>query len=187
LAPAARTATWLGARRPAGAPAAGPAAPPPDGLGLPLARVRLAALFEGWTGAAWLLEAPAERPPLRIEAAWLGGRIEELRAAAEVLRERNVARGITLGVVPASQRTLLHAVDEGLAADFLRAGAVLLPPGSVPPPPASGECRVIALPGSAAPGDIQAGPAVAAASAVAGWLTDPESMRRSVQRDSRHV
>jgi 3-isopropylmalate/(R)-2-methylmalate dehydratase large subunit len=187
FAPDARTATWLGARRAAGPPEVSAAAPPPAGADLNLARVRLTALAEGWSGVTWLLEGPGERPPVRIEGAWLGGRIEELRAAAEVLRERNVARGITLGVVPASQRTLLHAVDEGLAGDFLRAGAVLLPPGSVPPPPAAGERRVVALPGSAAPGDILAGPAVAAASAVAGWLTDPESMRRAVQRDSRHV
>jgi homoaconitase/3-isopropylmalate dehydratase large subunit len=104
-----------------------------------------------------------------------------------VLRERNVARGLTLGVLPASQRALLHALDEGLGADLLRAGALLLPPGSVPPPPARGERRVVALAVGAAPGDFLAGPSVAAASAVAGWLTDPEAMRRSVQRDSRHV
>jgi len=85
------------------------------------------------------------------------------------------------------QRGQAHALDEGLGADFLRAGAVLLPPGSVPPPPARGEQRVVALPGGALPGDILVGPTVAAASAVAGWLADPEGMRRSIQRDSRHV
>ncbi len=187
FAPDERTATWLAARRSAGPPAVSPAPPPPPGEELSLPRVRLVVLPEGWSGASQPLEGADERRPLRIEAAWLGGRIEELRAAAEVLRERVVARGITLGVVPASQRTLLHALDEGLAADFLRAGAILLPPGSVPPPPASGERRVVGLPVGAAPGDILAGPAVAAASAVAGWLVDPEAMRRAIRRDSRHV
>jgi 3-isopropylmalate/(R)-2-methylmalate dehydratase large subunit len=182
-----RTATWLAARR-QDAPPSPVAAPTPDGPELPLQRVRLVALPEGWGGAVVRLGEGNEEPrPVRLEAVYVGGRIEELRAAAEVLRERNVARGLTLGVVPASQRALLHAVDEGLVGDLLRAGAVLLPPGSVPPPPARGESRVVALPGGALPGDILAGPTVAAASAVAGWLTDPESMRRAIQRDSRHV
>ena len=187
-----RTETWLAARRTSGPPA-GPrianGAPPPGTHELPLPRVRLVALVDGWGEPPLALGGgeDEERRPLRIEAVYLGGRIEELRLAAEVLRERNVARGLTLGVVPASQRALLHALDEGLGADLLRAGALLLPPGSVPPPPARGERRVVALPVGAAPGDILAGPSVAAASAVAGWLTDPEAMRRSVRRDSRHV
>ena len=184
-----RTATWLAARRQGASPPLPAPADAAEGPELPLKRVRLAALPEGWGGPVRMLgdgQDEAQRP-LRLEAAYLGGRIEELRAAAEVLRERNVARGLTLGVIPASQRALLHALDEGLGADFLRAGAVLLPPGSVVPPAARGEPRVVALPGGAMPGDILAGPTVAAASAVAGWLADPEGMRRSIRRDSRHV
>jgi len=184
-----RTATWLAARRQGASPPLPAPADAAEGPELPLKRVRLAALPEGWGGPVRMLgdgQDEAQRP-LRLEAAYLGGRIEELRAAAEVLRERNVARGLTLGVIPASQRALLHALDEGLGADFLRAGAVLLPPGSVLPPAARGEQRVVALPGGALPGDILAGPTVAAASAVGGWLADPEGMRRSIRRDSRHV
>ncbi len=187
-----RTTTWLAARSrsaPPASPRIADGAPPQGGRELSLGRVRPCALADGWGEPPVTLgdgEAE-ERRPLRIEAVYRGGRIEELRLAAVVLRERNVARGLTLGVVPASQRAPLHALDEGLGADLLRAGALLLPPGSVPPPPARGERRVVALPVGAAPGDILAGPSVAAASAVAGWLSDPEDMRRSIKRDSRHV
>ena len=51
------------------------------------------------------------------------GRIEDLRAAAEVLGGRQVARDTRLLVVPGSVRVRLQAEDEGLDAVFKAAGA----------------------------------------------------------------
>jgi 3-isopropylmalate/(R)-2-methylmalate dehydratase large subunit len=51
------------------------------------------------------------------------GRIEDLRAAAAVVRGRKVAEGTRLLVVPGSARVRLQAEDEGLDVVFKEAGA----------------------------------------------------------------
>jgi 3-isopropylmalate/(R)-2-methylmalate dehydratase large subunit len=51
------------------------------------------------------------------------GRIEDLRAAAEVVRGRKVAEGTRLLVVPGSARVRLQAEEEGLDVVFKEAGA----------------------------------------------------------------
>jgi len=68
--------------------------------------------------------------PLRevgIDVVFVGsctnGRIEDLRAAAEVLRGRTVADGVRMLVVPGSARVREQAEREGLDQVFLRAGA----------------------------------------------------------------
>jgi 3-isopropylmalate/(R)-2-methylmalate dehydratase large subunit len=68
--------------------------------------------------------------PLReiaVDTVFLGsctnGRIEDLRAAADVLRGRHVAEGVRMLVVPGSARVRLQAEAEGLDKVFLDAGA----------------------------------------------------------------
>ncbi|MFI6461706.1 3-isopropylmalate dehydratase large subunit [Streptomyces sp. NPDC050528] len=68
--------------------------------------------------------------PLRdipVDTVFLGsctnGRIEDLRAAADVLRGRRVADGVRMLVVPGSARVRLHAEAEGLDRVFTEAGA----------------------------------------------------------------
>ncbi len=51
------------------------------------------------------------------------GRIEDLRAAADVLEGRTVADGVRMLVVPGSVRVALQAVEEGLDKVFTAAGA----------------------------------------------------------------
>lgn len=180
--PDARTVAWLAARQ-----ARPPSGPLPalhevpaqaEWIELDARRVRLAAD----RGAAALRVEAEDGPP--VDEALLEGRVEELRVAAEVLRDRNVKRGLVLLVVPASQRALVHAIDEGLAADLVRAGAILLPPGQSPP--ASTGARRVAT-SVTRDDEIVAGAAVVAASAIAGRLIDPEGMRRSHRRRARLV
>ena len=57
------------------------------------------------------------------------GRIEDLRAAAEVLRGRQVADGVRMLVVPGSMRVRNQAEAEGLAEVFTAAGAEWRQPG----------------------------------------------------------
>ncbi|OLR91598.1 3-isopropylmalate dehydratase large subunit [Actinokineospora bangkokensis] len=68
--------------------------------------------------------------PLReigVDTVFLGsctnGRIEDLRAAADVLRGRRVAEGVRMLVVPGSMRVRAQAESEGLHEVFLDAGA----------------------------------------------------------------
>jgi 3-isopropylmalate/(R)-2-methylmalate dehydratase large subunit len=57
------------------------------------------------------------------------GRIEDLRAAAEVVKGRRVAEGVRMLVVPGSARVRLQAEAEGLDAVFTEAGAEWRLPG----------------------------------------------------------
>ncbi len=71
-----------------------------------------------------------EGTPMRditVDTVFLGSctnsRIEDLRAAAEVIRGRRVDRGVRMLVVPSSARVKLQAEEEGLDRVFLDAGA----------------------------------------------------------------
>jgi 3-isopropylmalate/(R)-2-methylmalate dehydratase large subunit len=57
------------------------------------------------------------------------GRIEDLRAAAEIVKGRKVAEGVRMLVVPGSARVRLQAEAEGLDAVFTEAGAEWRLPG----------------------------------------------------------
>ena len=117
------------------------------------------------------------------------GRIEDMRAAAEILRGRRVADGVRCIVIPATQQVYLDAVREGLAEIFVKAGAVFSTPTCGPC--LGGHMGVLAQGERAVSttnrnfvgrmGHVEsevylAGPAVAAASAVTGYLTDPETL-----------
>ena len=73
---------------------------------------------------------------ITIHQAFLGsctnGRIEDLRAAAAILKGRKIASGVRLLVAPASRAVLVRAIDEGIVATLVEAGASVLPPGCGP-------------------------------------------------------
>ena len=56
------------------------------------------------------------------------GRISDLRAAAEVLKGRKVARDVRTIVIPATQDIYLQALKEGLIRTFIEAGEVVSTP-----------------------------------------------------------
>jgi 3-isopropylmalate/(R)-2-methylmalate dehydratase large subunit len=64
---------------------------------------------------------------IRVDTVFLGsctnGRIEDLRAAADVLKGKHVASGVRMLVVPGSMRVRRQAEEEGLDKVFLDAGA----------------------------------------------------------------
>jgi 3-isopropylmalate/(R)-2-methylmalate dehydratase large subunit len=64
---------------------------------------------------------------IAVDTVFLGsctnGRIEDLRAAAEILRGRRIAEGVRMLVVPGSVRVRLAAMAEGLDQVFVEAGA----------------------------------------------------------------
>ena len=182
--PDAKTVAWLrarcrDARHVEAAPAAAQAGPAEVTLRAEAARPRLLVLGEPVDdGAVRNVEG---HEPLDVTEIVLGATLEQCRVAVETLRDRRVAPGVSLSVVPVTQRTLLHAVEEGLLAELLRAGAVVAPPGDVPGPARPG--RLATRRGH--PGDLLVSAPVATASAVVGRLVDPESMRRQVPRTGR--
>jgi 3-isopropylmalate/(R)-2-methylmalate dehydratase large subunit len=73
------------------------------------------------------LQAGTPMRDIKVDTVFLGsctnGRIEDLRAAAEVVRGRSVADGVRMLVVPGSGRVRLQAEAEGLDVIFKEAGA----------------------------------------------------------------
>jgi len=131
--------------------------------------------------------------PMPIEQAVIGsctnGRIEDLRIAAKILRGRRVHPDVRCIVIPGSPRVQLDAVREGLVEVFLEAGAAVSTPTCGPclgghmGVLAAGERAVSTTNrnfrgrmGSLDSEVVLAGPAVAAASAIAGRLVHPEEV-----------
>jgi homoaconitase/3-isopropylmalate dehydratase large subunit len=117
-----------------------------------------------------------------------GGRLEDLRAAASVLAGRLVHPGLLLMVVPTSQEIYAQASREGLLATLAEAGAVVNPPscgpcyGNLAPLVdgdvclSTGTTNQAGRMGSALAEIYLSNAAVAAASAVAGEITDPRHL-----------
>jgi 3-isopropylmalate/(R)-2-methylmalate dehydratase large subunit len=102
--------------------------PVPDEFDTPVERESAARALEymGLVGGTPLTEVP-------VDTVFIGsctnGRIEDLRAAAEVLRGRRVRSGLRALVVPGSHRVKAQAEAEGLDAVFTTAGFDWREPG----------------------------------------------------------
>jgi len=59
-----------------------------------------------------------------------GGRLSDLRTAAETLKSKRVHRDVRLQIVPVTVRTYRRAIEEGIVATLLDAGAIMFPPGA---------------------------------------------------------
>ncbi len=136
---------------------------------------------------------PVREADVRIEQAYLGsctnGRIEDMRIGAKIVKGRHVAPGVRMIVVPASQKVMRQMADEGLIDIFIEAGAYVSGP-------TCGAClggyMGILAPGESAIASTNrnfigrmgakdsfvylAGPAVVAASAIAGRIVTPDEL-----------
>ena len=112
------------------------------------------------------------------------GRISDMRIAAEILKDKHIAKGVRCIVIPGTQKVYLQCVKEGLAEIFINAGCVFSTPTCGPC--LGGHMGILAAGERAVSttnrnfvgrmGHIYsevylASPAVAAASAIAGKIT----------------
>lgn len=128
---------------------------------------------------------------IRIDQVVIGsctnGRLSDLRAAAEILKGRHVAKGLRALIIPATPRVWREAMDEGLFSIFTDAGCVISPPtcgpclGGYMGILSRGERCVsttnrnfVGRMGHPESEVYLASPYTAAASAVTGYITDPE-------------
>ena len=135
----------------------------------------------------------AESRHITVDQAVIGsctnGRIEDMRAAADVLRGRSVADGVRCIVIPATQGVWLQCVHEGLMDVFIDARCVVSTPtcgpclGGYMGILAAGERCVsstnrnfVGRMGDPTSEVYLASPAVAAASAVAGHIALPSDL-----------
>ncbi len=115
------------------------------------------------------------------------GRMEDLRTAAEILKDKKVADGVRVIIIPATQQIYLDAMQEGLLKTFIEAGAVVSTPtcgpclGGYMGVLAKGERCVsttnrnfVGRMGHVESEVYLASPAVAAASAVTGRISSPD-------------
>lgn len=129
--------------------------------------------------------------PVKIDQAVIGsctnGRLDDLRIAAKVLKGKKVKKGVRCIVIPATQDIYLKAMEEGLLKIFIEAGAVVSTPtcgpclGGYMGILAAGE-RCISTTNRNFVGRMGhvdsevylASPAVAAASAIEGYICSPK-------------
>ncbi len=117
------------------------------------------------------------------------GRMEDLRVAAKILKGKKVKKGIRCIVFPGTQNIYLQALKEGLITDIVEAGAVFSTPTCGPC--LGGHMGILAKGERAVSttnrnfvgrmGHVEsevylASPAVAAASALTGKITDPDAI-----------
>ncbi|MBQ9780528.1 MAG: 3-isopropylmalate dehydratase large subunit [Clostridia bacterium] len=117
------------------------------------------------------------------------GRISDMRIAAKILKGRKVADGIRCIIIPATQEVYMQCITEGLTEIFITAGCAVSTPTCGPclgghmGCMAAGERAVtttnrnfVGRMGHVKSEVILASPAVAAASAVAGCVADPNDL-----------
>ena len=117
------------------------------------------------------------------------GRLEDMEIAANILKGRKVAKNVRAIIIPATQKVYLEAMEKGYLKTFIESGAVVSTPTCGPCLGghmgilAEGE-RAVATTNRNFVGRMGhpesevylASPAVAAASAVTGKLTDPNTL-----------
>ena len=132
-------------------------------------------------------------PDIKIDQVVIGsctnGRIEDLRCAAEILKDKKIAKHVRCIVIPATQKIYLTAMKEGLLETFINAGCVVSTPTCGPCLGghmgilAAGEKAVattnrnfVGRMGHTESEVYLASPYVAAASAIAGKIAQPSEV-----------
>jgi len=132
--------------------------------------------------------------PVKVDQVFIGSctnaRIEDLRVAAHVLGDEEVADGVRLMVIPATQRVWQQANDEGLLSRFAAAGASVSTPtcgaclgahmGVLGPDEvcvSTSNRNYVGRMGDPTAQVYLANPAVAMAAAVAGEIVHPDAVR----------
>ena len=161
--------------------------PDPDSVSDPVERAAIESAL-----AYMDLRAGQPLKEIAIDTVFLGsctnGRIEDLRAAANVIKGHKVAEGVRLLVVPGSTRVRIEAEHEGLHEIFLESGAewrgagcsmcLAMNPDKLAPGERSASTSNRNFEGRQGPGGRThlVSPEVAAATAVRGTLSAPSDL-----------
>lgn len=135
-----------------------------------------------------------EVPEIKIDQVVIGsctnGRMEDMRTAASIIKGHKVAKGVRVIIIPATQKIYLDCIKEGLTKIFVEAGAIVSTPTCGPCLGghmgilAKGEKAVstsnrnfVGRMGHTESEIYLASPAVAAASAIKGYIADPATVK----------
>ena len=127
----------------------------------------------------------------KIDSAFIGsctnGRMKDMNKVALILKNRKIAPGVVLKIVPATDEIWKQCLDNGLIKIFKDAGALVSNPGCAGCAAGQvgqngqGEVTVSTgnrnFPGKQGKGSVYlSSPAIAAASAIAGYITTPDKI-----------
>jgi len=146
--------------------------------------------------------AEAEKEQIRVDQVVIGsctnGRIEDLRVTAEILKGKKVAPHVRCIIFPGSQKVYLQAMEEGLAKVFIDAECAFSTPTCGPCLGghmgilADGEVAVsttnrnfVGRMGHTGSKVFLAGPAVAAMSAIKGYIADLPGSGKTTEQEKR--
>ena len=172
---------------------ADPDAPYEKVIEIDLSKVRPTVAFPHLPGNGYTIDEIETMEPIYIDQVVIGsctnGRISDLRKAAAILKGKKVAKNVRVMVVPATQKIFLQCIVEGLAEIFVEAGCAFNTPSCGPC--MGGHMGVMAKGEKCVSttnrnfvgrmGDTEAliylaSPEVAAASAIAGYIANPEKV-----------
>ena len=156
-----------------------------------LSKVRPTVAFPHLPGNAKTIDEIEEMEPIKIQQVVIGsctnGRIEDMRKAAAILKGHTVHEDVRVMVIPATQKIYKQCIEEGLLDIFVDAGCAVNTPSCGPcmgghmGVMAAGEKCVsttnrnfVGRMGHVDSLIYLASPEVAAASAIAGYIANPE-------------
>ncbi len=79
-----------------------------------------------------VIEMSGEKVQQVLIGSCTNGRAEDFRMAAEILSDRKIADGVRLLLFPASSKVLTEILDDGTAQKLIQSGAILMNPGCGP-------------------------------------------------------
>lgn len=158
-----------------------------------LAEVRPTVAFPHLPGNAKTIDEIEAMEPIKIDQVVIGsctnGRMEDMRKAAAILKDHKVHEDVRVMVIPATQKIYKQCIHEGLMDIFVDAGCAVNTPSCGP---CMGGHMGVMAPGEKCVsttnrnfvgrmGDVEsliylASPEVAAASAIAGYIANPEKV-----------
>lgn len=158
-----------------------------------LAEVRPTVAFPHLPGNAKTIDEIEAMEPIKIDQVVIGsctnGRMEDMRKAAAILKGHKVHEDVRVMVIPATQKIYKQCIHEGLMDIFVDAGCAVNTPSCGP---CMGGHMGVMAPGEKCVsttnrnfvgrmGDVEsliylASPEVAAASAIAGYIANPEKV-----------
>ena len=162
-------------------------------LEIDLSKVRPTVAFPHLPGNAKTIDEVEKMEPIKIDQVVIGsctnGRMEDMRRAAAVLKGHKVHPDVRVMVIPATQKIYLQCIEEGLVTTFIEAGCAFNTPSCGPcmgghmGVMAAGEKCVsttnrnfVGRMGHVDSLIYLASPEVAAASAIAGCIANPEKV-----------
>ena len=164
-----------------------------DVVEVDLSKVRPTVAFPHLPGNAKTIDEVEAMEPIKIDQVVIGsctnGRMEDMRRAAAVLKGQKVHPDVRVMVIPATQKIYLQCIEEGIVTTFIEAGCAFNTPSCGPcmgghmGVMAAGE-RCVSTTNRNFVGRMGhvdsliylASPEVAAASAIAGCIANPEKV-----------